>query len=190
MEYNCSKCQVHQCKYNNNIGINFTAVADCCARCKYYSADSNTCNKGLCVGPECSRFIPSYECVHGGEYAVYQHICPYPSQHSYVGITKQNPPSKRWGKNGSGYKSNHFFYEFIKDYGWDNFEHIIIAQGLKERYAVILEAELIRRYDLTNRAKGFNKNVDAYSSFNNKQGNSPTWVKNWCDELLKQQKID
>ena len=46
----------------------------------------------------------------------------------YVGQTCQIP-EKRW-KNGNGYKRNPYFYNAIQKYGWDNFEHQILASDL------------------------------------------------------------
>ena len=51
-----------------------------------------------------------------------------PSNKKYIGITKQKV-NKRW-KNGNGYKTQQYFYRAIEKYGWDNFQHIIIAKGL------------------------------------------------------------
>ena len=46
----------------------------------------------------------------------------------YVGKTTQRPYTKRWGKNGSGYKKNKQFYKDIEKYGWSNFEHVILPE--------------------------------------------------------------
>ena len=85
-------------------------------------------------------------------YCVYMHISP--SNKKYVGITSQKP-KKRWS-NGYGYKKNQYFYRAIEKYGWDNFEHIIIARGLTKEEAEWLEVELIRVNDSANRNKGYN----------------------------------
>ena len=85
-------------------------------------------------------------------YIVYIHISP--SDKRYVGITSQKP-NERW-KNGNGYKNNIHFTRAIEKYGWDNFEHIIIARGLDEETAKWLEIELIREWDSTNKEKGYN----------------------------------
>lgn len=47
----------------------------------------------------------------------------------YVGITSKQPPQKRWGLNGIGYKGQ-YFYNAINKYGWDNFEHHILFSNL------------------------------------------------------------
>ena len=85
-------------------------------------------------------------------YTVYMHISP--SGKKYVGITS-GKPKHRWS-NGKGYKNNGYFMRAIEKYGWDNFEHIIIAKGLSKDEAEWLEIELIRELDLRNSDKGYN----------------------------------
>lgn len=57
----------------------------------------------------------------------------------YVG--KAKCISKRWGRNGNGYVINHdtVFASAIRKYGWDSFEHIIIASNLSPEEACKLE---------------------------------------------------
>ena len=85
-------------------------------------------------------------------YKVYVHIAPNGKR--YYGITKQEP-KKRW-QNGKKYGNNDHFTNAINYYGWDNFDHIVIARGLTEEEAKWLEIELIREFDTTNRDKGYN----------------------------------
>lgn len=74
----------------------------------------------------------------------------------YVGITKQSV-KKRW-QSGYGYAySNPEFYNDIKDFGWDNFEHLIISEKLTAKEASKKEAELIDLYNSTNPTYGYNK---------------------------------
>lgn len=84
-------------------------------------------------------------------YCVYLHISP--TKKYYVGITRQSP-EKRWMK-GIGYKANKKFYNAIKKYGWENFEHIIVAENLAEEPALKMEMALIRKYDSFN--NGYNR---------------------------------
>ena len=72
----------------------------------------------------------------------------------YIGTTSTTP-EKRW-KNGIGYKTCTRFYEAIKRYGWEDFEHQIIKSGLTEEEAHILEVELIRKYRTTDPKFGYN----------------------------------
>ena len=85
-------------------------------------------------------------------YCVYMHISP--SGKKYVGITCQDP-NRRW-KYGKGYVKNQYFTNAIEKYGWDNFQHIIVAKGLTEDEAKWLEIELIRVNDSANRKYGYN----------------------------------
>ena len=87
-------------------------------------------------------------------YSVYIHISP--SDKVYVGITSMNPPENRW-KNGLGYYQNKHFYNAIQKYGWDNFKHEILFEGLTKKEAEDREVELIALYNATNREKGYNK---------------------------------
>lgn len=61
-------------------------------------------------------------------YTVYKHTTP--SGKVYIGITGR-AVEKRW-ENGSGYKSNKYFYSAIKKYGWDNIKHEIVCTGLSK----------------------------------------------------------
>ena len=85
-------------------------------------------------------------------YYLYMHIAP--NGKMYVGITKQLPQS-RW-KNGYGYASSPHFYNAILKYGWDNIEHIVLADNLSVEWACKLEKCLIEEYDLTNHENGYN----------------------------------
>mgnify|MGYP003295232149 CR=1 FL=1 len=85
-------------------------------------------------------------------YTVYMHISP--SNKRYIGITCKKP-EYRWN-NGNGYKKNIYFTNAINKYGWDNFQHIIIARGLTEEEAKWLEIELIREWNSSNKKYGYN----------------------------------
>ena len=73
----------------------------------------------------------------------------------YVGITGNENLNRRW-INGRGYFRNKHFSDAIEKYGWDNFEHKIIAQGLAKESACALERQLIKEYDTQNKEKGYN----------------------------------
>lgn len=73
----------------------------------------------------------------------------------YIGITKQEV-KKRWGSNGRYYISNIGFYNAIKQYGWNNFEHIVIEEGLTKKQAEKLEIELIDEFMTHDRNYGYN----------------------------------
>ena len=62
---------------------------------------------------------------------------------AYIGIAKGNP-KKRWGDNGCKYtEKQKVFYNAIKKYGWDNFEHIIWSNKLTKQDAKEWEIRLI-----------------------------------------------
>lgn len=72
----------------------------------------------------------------------------------YVGITKQIP-NKRW-KNGKGYVGNEYFTNAINKYGWDNFNHEILKDGLTKTEAEEIEIRLINEYKSADREHGYN----------------------------------
>ena len=72
----------------------------------------------------------------------------------YVGQTGQDP-NKRW-ENGNGYKSCPRFWNAIQKYGWNSFEHIIVAKNLTLKEANLLEEKLIKDFDSTNPQNGYN----------------------------------
>lgn len=73
----------------------------------------------------------------------------------YVGVTSKVKPEHRWS-NGLGYKENSHFYSAIQKYGWDGFEHVIIAEGLTEQDAKSMEKDLIAKWKTQNREFGYN----------------------------------
>lgn len=79
----------------------------------------------------------------------------------YVGVTCRDLKI-RWAK-GKGYKrpkdqgeALSHFYHSIQKYGWDNFEHEIVKDGLTKAEAAEEEKRLIALYDTTNPEKGYN----------------------------------
>ena len=86
-------------------------------------------------------------------WTVYAHISP--SGKMYVGITSR-PVKQRW-RHGHGYRTNAHLTNAIKKYGWDNFQHEVIASGLTSEEAGHMEQLLIRELDLTNPDKGYNQ---------------------------------
>lgn len=88
------------------------------------------------------------------KYLVYKHTTP--NGKVYIGQTKVGA-NGRW-KNGKGYTTNKvgFFYKAIEKYGWENIEHVILADGLSKEEADEIEKELIARYNATDRRYGYN----------------------------------
>lgn len=80
-------------------------------------------------------------------WVIYIHKCKITNKY-YVGQTCRKL-EKRWGKNGKNYTehNNLKFYNAIQKYGWENFEHYIVAKthSLKEAYE--LEQYYIEKLD-------------------------------------------
>lgn len=96
------------------------------------------------------------------KYIVYMHTSP--SNKRYIGITCQKP-EHRYGKNGNAYTRPTkkglitYFGKAILKYGWENFKHEILFEGLTLEEANNKEKELIAKYDLMNVEKGYNQAV-------------------------------
>lgn len=89
-------------------------------------------------------------------YSVYIHL-NRANNKRYIGITRTST-SKRWA-NGLGYRKQKYFYNAIKKYGWDGFEHIVVKDGLPEQCAKTFEKVLIKLFDTTNPEKGYNQST-------------------------------
>ena len=85
-------------------------------------------------------------------YCVYKHTVP--NGKVYIGITGIKP-ERRW-QNGYGYKRQKYFYHAIEKYGWDNFRHEILFNGLTKEEAEQKEIELIALYKSNKREYGYN----------------------------------
>ena len=88
------------------------------------------------------------------KFSVYMHINKINNKR-YIGITSQIP-KKRWQSNGNGYRTQLYFYNAIKKYGWDNFEHEILYQELSQNDAESMEIALISKYKSNNSEYGYN----------------------------------
>lgn len=92
-------------------------------------------------------------------YTVYKHTLPKEisgkyNDMVYIGITSWKP-EKRW-QNGRGYYKQSRFYNAIQKYGFDNFVHEILFEGLIKEEAEQKEIELIAKYQSNNREFGYN----------------------------------
>lgn len=97
-------------------------------------------------------------------FSLYMHINKINNK-KYIGITKQNP-KYRWRSDGSGYFRSPCFYNAIKKYGWENFEHIILLDNLTEKEAELLEQEYIKKFNTRNNKYGYNMTDGGDGSFN------------------------
>lgn len=78
----------------------------------------------------------------------------------YIGQTRYgNNPIARWGKTGNCYKNSFYFYNAIKKYGWDNFEHEILYNNLTVEEANYYEQLEIEKYNSNNPEFGYNLNT-------------------------------
>lgn len=99
--------------------------------------------------------------IENGNYCVYIHTSP--SGKRYVGQTGQKP-ERRWGNDGAYYlrkKKNgeyghRFFAYAILKYGWDNFDHEIIASNLTKEEADNFEKLLIKELNTKDPKYGYN----------------------------------
>lgn len=80
----------------------------------------------------------------------------------YIGITCKLPKD-RW-RSGANYKHNVYFNNAIMKYGWDNFEHIIFAEGLCKSDAHKIECSLIVLWKSNKRQYGYNLSTGGESS--------------------------
>lgn len=86
-------------------------------------------------------------------YTVYKHTNKENGK-VYVGITRRTP-ERRW-QRGAGYVGT-LFGNAIRKYGWDNFEHEIIATSLTKNEACSMEIELIAKHRSNEYEYGYNK---------------------------------
>ena len=123
-------------------------------------------------------------------WCVYIHTSP--SNKKYIGITSKKP-EVRW-RNGNGYNHNKHFKNAIKKYGWDNFEHEIVAECLTEEEAQKMERELIEKYNTFNGNNGYNQTSGGEKgkeiSDEMRRAQSELAKKCWNDEAYRQSHIE
>ena len=82
--------------------------------------------------------------VYNDTYCVYIHTNKINNK-KYVGQTIHGDnPNLRW-KNGGGYRNQLYFYQAIQKYGWDNFEHEVVASNLTKEESDNFEKLLIKK---------------------------------------------
>lgn len=123
------------------------------------------------------------------KYFVYKHVNKINNK-VYIGITCKASPELRWGKNGSNYYLQ-VFGKAIEKYGWDNFEHIILFEGIGENEAKRIEKELIKeqkeKYGVNscyNISAGGEGGLNTYKIYCNETGE----VFNSAEEVINKQK--
>lgn len=110
---------------------------------------------------------------------VYKHTSP--SGKVYIGITSRSP-KRRW-KHGSGYANNPYFTHAIEKYGWENFKHEILYEGLSKEEACEKEINLIKKYDSSNHEKGYNITAGGEYNSASKEGRKRISLANKGKEL-------
>ena len=93
--------------------------------------------------------------IYNGTYCVYIHTNKINGK-MYVGQTIYGDNPKRRWCNGHGYEGSTYFYNAIQKYGWDNFEHEIIASKLTKEEANNFEKILIKELKTQNKKYGYN----------------------------------
>ena len=89
------------------------------------------------------------------DFIVYMHVNRI-NKKIYIGITHYSEnPNRRW-ISGKGYFRNKHFSDAINKYGWEAFEHIIVAEHLTKKEACELEQHLIREYRTQDKKYGYN----------------------------------
>lgn len=89
-----------------------------------------------------------------GRYVIYMHRNKINNK-IYIGQTCQNP-QRRWGINGKNYKTSPYFWSAIQNYGWENFEHIILETHLTHEEANKRESFYIKLYKTNLKEFGYN----------------------------------
>lgn len=88
-------------------------------------------------------------------FIVYEHINRINGKR-YIGITHYTDnPNRRWN-NGRGYFRNKHFADAIKKYGWENFDHIILASDLNKQDACDIERMMIQVHQTQDKQYGYN----------------------------------
>lgn len=78
-------------------------------------------------------------------YCIYSHTNVLNGK-KYIGQTKHgDDPQRRW-QYGNGYQGCEVFNRAIQKYGWDNFKHEILLDGLTKEDANIYEESYIKHY--------------------------------------------
>lgn len=88
-----------------------------------------------------------------GNYVVYVHQNKINGKR-YIGIT--NNTSKRWYGKGKKYENCPLFATALRKYGWDNFYHEVIVEGLTLDEASVLEQYFIAMYKTQEKEFGYN----------------------------------
>lgn len=93
--------------------------------------------------------------IYNDTYCVYVHTNKINGK-KYIGQTiNGDKPEKRW-KRGDGYRTQLFFARAINKYGWDCFEHEVVASNLTKKEADNFESLLINKLKTKDPNYGYN----------------------------------
>lgn len=120
----------------------------------------------------------------------------------YIGQTSQSLED-RSGSNGIGYKKSPHFWRAIQKYGWDNFEHEVVAFELEKSEANKLEKKLIKEFKTQDSQYGYNLTVGGdgvvgwkpsnewrkKNSKRNKGENNPMYGKHHTEQTKQKQRL-
>lgn len=85
-------------------------------------------------------------------YTIYCHI--FPNGKRYIGMTRTSV-EKRWG-HGENYKTCPLMYRAIQKYGWENIEHVVLAEVPSLEEAEQKEREFVSAYRTQDPSFGYN----------------------------------
>lgn len=97
------------------------------------------------------------------KHKIYMYTCKVNGK-VYIGRTCRKL-HQRAGYKGRNYDHCTYFWNAIQKYGWDNFEPIILEDGLSAEEASYRELYWIKEYDSTNKNKGYNIRDKVCSEF-------------------------
>ena len=79
----------------------------------------------------------------------------------YIGVTRRSL-EERAERNAEGYRSTRAFYEAIKEFGWDNFSHEVLATFENRADAMNAEKHYIEKYGTRDPRLGYNRQRGGY----------------------------
>lgn len=82
----------------------------------------------------------------------------------YIGQAKGDPRS-RWGANGCNYRKQPDFWNAIQEFGWNNFDHIVLESSLTAEQANEAEKRWIAFYKANNPDFGYNRTSGGKGSY-------------------------
>lgn len=108
----------------------------------------------------------------------------------YIGQAKGDP-CDRWGSNGCNYRKQPSFWSAIQEYGWSNFDHMILETNLTAEQANEAERRWIALYKANNSDFGYNRTGGGKGSYQlteeAAQKKAEGMARYWASEVGRQQ---